>query len=163
MEEAYIYSGFLIVYFFVMSVLWIVMYVSTWFIFQKAGEKGWKSIIPVYNNYIFVKISGKPLYYFWIMWLPLIFMCVFYANMIVQQLGDPFLNVGFRMVIAIALVITGIISIVYNVRVVIALCDRFGISRWFTLAMFTVPIIALPVLAFGDYKYSPMYVEDING
>lgn len=31
-----------------------------WKIFEKAGEEGWKAIIPIYNLYIITKIVGKP-------------------------------------------------------------------------------------------------------
>lgn len=34
----------------------ILLIVAMWRIFQKAGEAGWKSIIPLYNLYTFVKI-----------------------------------------------------------------------------------------------------------
>jgi hypothetical protein len=33
--------------------------IGTWLLFEKAGEKGWKSLIPVYNTYILCKISDK--------------------------------------------------------------------------------------------------------
>ena len=34
--------------------------VAMWRIFEKAGEKGWKSLIPIYNSWILFEISGKP-------------------------------------------------------------------------------------------------------
>jgi len=39
--------------------------VADWRIFQKAGQGGWKSLIPVYSNYIRCKISWRPLW-FWV-------------------------------------------------------------------------------------------------
>ena len=38
----------------------ILMITSLWKIFTKAGRPGWKSIIPFYNFYILLKISGRP-------------------------------------------------------------------------------------------------------
>ena len=32
-----------------------------WIIFEKAGRKGWESLIPLYNLYVFFKIIGRPL------------------------------------------------------------------------------------------------------
>ena len=45
--------------------------VCMWKLFEKAGEPGWKCLIPIYNAYIFMKIcwEGK---YFWIMLLLLL-------------------------------------------------------------------------------------------
>ena len=36
----------------------VYLVVAMWKIFTKAGEKGWKSIIPIYNIVILFKISG---------------------------------------------------------------------------------------------------------
>lgn len=55
----------------------IVIIISLWKIFQKAGEKGWYAIVPIYNLYILTKIIGKKwwwviLYiipYFGIIWI----------------------------------------------------------------------------------------------
>lgn len=33
---------------------------SMWKIYEKAGEEGWKSIIPIYNLITLMKIVGKP-------------------------------------------------------------------------------------------------------
>ncbi len=46
--------------------LLVVQIVAYWKIFEKAGEPGWKAIIPVYSDYILYKIAWgvKP---FWIL------------------------------------------------------------------------------------------------
>ena len=36
------------------------MIVALWKIFTKAGEPGWKSIIPIYNIIMLLKIVGRP-------------------------------------------------------------------------------------------------------
>lgn len=41
-------------------VIIVVAIVAMWKIFTKAGEAGWKSIIPIYNMYILLKIVGRP-------------------------------------------------------------------------------------------------------
>ncbi len=38
-------------------VVMVVMIVAMWKIFEKAGEAGWKSLIPFYNTYILFKIA----------------------------------------------------------------------------------------------------------
>lgn len=35
----------------------ILLIVALWKVFEKAGEKGWKSLIPLYNLYIYCKIA----------------------------------------------------------------------------------------------------------
>ena len=36
----------------------VISYIGMWKCFEKAGEKGWKAIIPFYNYAILYKISG---------------------------------------------------------------------------------------------------------
>jgi Family of unknown function (DUF5684) len=46
--------------FYFWSVLGIVEIIGLWMVFVKAGERGWKAIIPFYNLYILCKITGRP-------------------------------------------------------------------------------------------------------
>lgn len=34
--------------------------VAGWKVYTKAGEEGWKSLIPIYNTYVLLKIVGRP-------------------------------------------------------------------------------------------------------
>ena len=47
---------------------WILQIIANWRIFIKAGEDGWKSIIPIYGDYISYKIAWQPAYF----WLTLV-------------------------------------------------------------------------------------------
>ncbi len=42
----------------VMLAVTAILIIATWKIFTKAGEEGWKSIIPIYNLYVFGKIAA---------------------------------------------------------------------------------------------------------
>ncbi len=55
------YGNILTVYGYLsITVLMLLTPVSLWFIFEKAGERGWKILIPIYNVYIYLKICGHP-------------------------------------------------------------------------------------------------------
>jgi hypothetical protein len=45
-------------------VLSLVAYVLTviglWVVFEKAGEQGWKAVIPIYNLYVTLKVVRRP-------------------------------------------------------------------------------------------------------
>lgn len=49
--------------FFVLNYIFEV--VACWCIFEKAGKHGWKSLIPIYSNYIRYQIAWRPLW-FWV-------------------------------------------------------------------------------------------------
>ena len=43
-----------------------------WKLFTKAGEAGWKCLIPIYNYYIMLKIGGKPGWWILLMFIPFV-------------------------------------------------------------------------------------------
>lgn len=54
----------------------VLMLVSMWKIFEKAGRQGWEGIIPIYNVYVMLQIINRP----W--WWLLIIIFVPIANLV---------------------------------------------------------------------------------
>ena len=44
--------------------LYAVYVIGLWKLFKKAGKQGWEAIIPFYNTYVLVEISGLNWWYF---------------------------------------------------------------------------------------------------
>lgn len=114
------FTGFTAVLCLVFAILQII---ATWRIFTKAGEEGWKSIIPIYNLVILYKISGMS------PWLVLIYLCSFIP--VIGFLG------------ALAL------TIVQEVK----LCKNFGKGSGFTVGMVLLPSIFSLILGFDSSKF----------
>jgi signal peptidase I len=51
-------------------ILIILPYVGLWKLFEKAGEPGWQAIIPLYNFYVMIKLSGRPAWWFILLLIP---------------------------------------------------------------------------------------------
>jgi len=51
----------------IVGLIWVaiivLMIVSAWKVFTKAGQPGWAAIIPIYNIVVLLKIVGKPLWW----------------------------------------------------------------------------------------------------
>ena len=62
--------------------------VSMWYMFEKAGEHGWISLIPIYNLLIIIKIAGKP--WWWIFLLLIPGVNVVFLVLIYDGLSDAF-------------------------------------------------------------------------
>ena len=43
-----------------------------WLIFEKAGEAGWKAIIPIYNIYVLLEIVGRPGWWVILYFIPVV-------------------------------------------------------------------------------------------
>lgn len=50
----------------------VLVLVSMWKIFEKAGRQGWEGIIPFYNMYVLLLIIKKPLWWFIMYFIPLV-------------------------------------------------------------------------------------------
>lgn len=66
----------------------LLIVVSMWKIFTKAGKPGWASIIPIYNLIVWLDIVGKPTW--WIILLLIPFVNIVIIVMITHQLSLSF-------------------------------------------------------------------------
>lgn len=68
----------------------VVTLVSMWMIFEKAGRKGWESIIPIYNILILIKIIGKPWWWIILFLIPIvnIVFAVWAINLLSKAFGQ---------------------------------------------------------------------------
>ncbi len=64
-----------------MFLVWLIVViffvVILWKIFTKAGEAGWKSLIPIYNTIILLKIAGKPWWWILLLFVPFVNIVVY--------------------------------------------------------------------------------------
>ncbi len=116
-------------------VVWgILTIIAFWKVFAKAGESGWKSLIPYYNAYILFKISWKPV--------------MFWAYLA--------LSVVLMLTTASVPVLAGLCSVALFVLYVIAmiqLAKSFGKGVGFGVGLILLNTIFIMILAFGSAKY----------
>lgn len=60
----------------------VLMVAAHWRLYAKAGKPGWASLVPIYNMIVYLQIAGKPLWWFFLYFVPLVnivisFMTVF--------------------------------------------------------------------------------------
>ena len=114
-------------------IVYVLFIIAWWKIFTKAGEAGWKSLIPIYNIYIYCKLIGIN---FWI-----------YA------LAIPF-GLGILTAIVPALaVLASVYSIFFAIYQAIKLGDAFKKSTAFKVGLVLLSGIFILILAFGKDKY----------
>lgn len=105
-------------------VIAIFMIASFWKLFTKAGEPGWAAIVPIYNLYVYIKISGKPMW-----WLAVILL----AGII--PIVGPFAALAGQIIVGIGV------------------AEKFGKSQGFGVGLGLLSIVFVPILAFGDAVY----------
>lgn len=75
-----------------MLLSFIATIVGLWKLFEKAGEQGWKVLIPVYNLYIWLKIIKKPMWWFVFLIIP--FINVFVVLLMIVEIVKCFKKYG---------------------------------------------------------------------
>jgi hypothetical protein len=72
----------------------VLMIVSMWKIFEKAGKPGWACIIPIYNIIVLLEIIGKPWWWLLLMIIPVvnIIFLIWATNLLSKSFGQ---GVGF--------------------------------------------------------------------
>jgi signal peptidase I len=53
-------------------VLFVIPSFGAYFMFKKAGQPDWKGATPVYNTYEMLRLSGRPVYWFYLQFIPVI-------------------------------------------------------------------------------------------
>lgn len=57
---------------------YILTVIGMWAVFTKAGESGWKAIIPIYNLYVLRRVAGKSFLWFLLLFVPVLNVLVFF-------------------------------------------------------------------------------------
>ena len=124
-----------------LCVLYILLVIAQWKIFEKAGEAGWKSLIPIYNIYILYKISGIKNWFWW---------------GILISFGTSFLSGVAGSASTAGLVISiigGICYLIINIWLLYRLAKAFGEGLLFTIGLVFLPTIFTLILGFSSMEY----------
>jgi hypothetical protein len=105
--------------FFLLFIFYIIMIVSCWVVFKKAGEPGWAAIIPFYSLWVLARVADKPGYY----GLSII------GLSFIPKIG------GFASSVMFAILCFGVAA-------------RFNRGKLFGVGLFFFPYVFYPVLAF---------------
>ncbi len=124
--------GMFLVFIFAMALIFLVLkVVGRWKMFDKAGEEGWKAIIPIYNTYTQCKITGISAY-----WIFIIFIGYLLSSFI-RPLG----------------IITNIVCVYFSVILAISTARSFGKSDGIGLGLFLLSPIFNMIIGCDSSKY----------
>lgn len=92
----------------ILGLIWlaivVLVVVSWWKIFTKAGQPGWAAIIPIYNVYVWLQIIGKPWWWLLLLLIPVVGLVIWILMLV--ELAKVFgKGVGF----AIGMLLLGIV------------------------------------------------------
>jgi hypothetical protein len=136
------FLSYFAVIFGLIAILAIVLFtVAEWKILTKAGEKGWKSLIPFYNIFISHHIAGMSHVWFIaevIVWIcEIVFEIIKLPHFVVFWFG----------------IATGIFTLISELIHAIKMCNCFEKGTGFKIGMVLFPNLFTMIIAFGKAEY----------
>ena len=146
-------GGMAVMMVFAVLVVWVLYIVARWKIFTKAGEAGWKSIIPIYSDYVQWRIGWNKIGLFWAM-----IACVLVGYLMISMSG--FSTTTYAMTTgSVNMVLFGIGLLVFIAGAVLELISvyklmqSFGCSVGLFVCYIFLNVVALMILGFGKSEY----------
>lgn len=116
-------AGFVAGYMWVILIILVLTIIAQWKIFTKAGQAGWKCLIPIYNTVVLFRISGiSP---WWVLG---------YLAAIIPGVG-------------------GLITLGITIYAMIMLAKAFGKGAGFTVGLILLNTVFILILGFGSSQY----------
>lgn len=130
-------------------IIWLIHITALWRIFNKAGNSGWKSLIPVYSQYLLFRIAGKPLLF------PIVFIFII-AQTFLNITSVYFTNDDSRFILLALwgiVIILGIITAIIYIDYSYSLSKAFGHGIAFAFGLIFLEPLFILILAFGRSQY----------
>lgn len=140
---------FMVVIIIISLVIAILKLIGTWKMLTKAGESGWKSLIPFYNQWTLCKVAGISPY--WVL------------EIIVVSMINTVLNgiLGSNVISGILSLIVYANTIYFWVILSISLAKSFGKDTGFGVATVFFSFITYPMMGMGSATYAgPTPIND---
>ena len=135
---AAIFAGFGLIACIIGFICWIIKTIALWKAFTKAGEAGWKAIIPIYHTYIEYKIADMKNWFWYGLAIAVIFWII--AAFIPDQQ---------QLLTDIACAIVWIIYIIVTFK----FARKFGWGVFTSILFVLFYPICILILGFGNSKY----------
>ena len=123
-------------------VLGILLIIAHWKMFTKAGEPGWKSIIPIYSDFVLFKLVWD-VQNFWI------YLGLGCGASLLSNIAQ---NTQNNILYALASIVA-IGALVWYVRLSLNTAKAYGKSTGFGVGLILLPTIFTLILGFGDSRY----------
>jgi len=143
-------------------VIWVLLIIAYWKMFTKAGEPGWKSIIPIYSSYVLYKITWTTKDFF--IWfgsavLGLVFASIGGYNVSsITSTGRVVTtttsgNETLTTIMSILALVALLICLIWSIRQCFKMAAAYGKGAGFGFGLLLLPTIFTLILGFGSAEY----------
>jgi heme/copper-type cytochrome/quinol oxidase subunit 2 len=152
---ASVFVGALMIAMALLAVFWVLTVIARWFMFAKAGEKGLKSLIPVYSDYTLFKLVWNTKS-FWI-WFGLAAITLittgFSGQYVLTANGQLVVATPPSMFMSTLSFVASIGCLFWSAMLSLRTALAYGKLPSFGIGLFLLPNIFSLILAFGSAEY----------
>lgn len=126
----------------------VVITISQWRIYGKAGQPGWACIVPIYNVLVLLDIIRKPR--IWLVYVLIAAVIQGIMSSMNVESGDANNQSLWMTILGL---VASLVSVVLGLRITHGLATAFGKQVGFTIGLVLLPFVFFPILAFGSATY----------
>lgn len=127
----------------IILVIIVIYFIGLWKMFQKAGKQGWEAIIPFYNSWTLVEISGLSWWWFFL---------------VIADLLESILQLDNLATICSLVSIVASFFCNYNIS------KKLHQGTGFAILMTLFPFVLIPMIGFSNhYQFDHSVVVSENG
>ena len=133
----------------------VLLIIAHWKMFTKAGEKGWKSLIPIYSDYILYKLTWSP-GAFWLFVVISVLTAVFGAlsgTFVISSGGEVVATGTGNTVFSILTLVTSAIACIIHIMLQVKIAVAYDRGTGTALGLIFLPNIFSLYLGFGSAQY----------
>lgn len=170
-EPTTLINATLVVFISTVSIYFVIFYalfiIASWRIFEKAGEKGWKALVPLYNMYLMFKIVGMKSWFWGMIALTFVVSIITTIDGFVGLTSIKDVNVTtFDFQSHIVTFITLLVNFCINVYVLTIYGLRtskvFNHGIGYAIGLVLVPNVFWLILGFGKSKYNKKVLKEFT-
>ena len=156
--------GTISIYFVIFYTLFII---SSWRIFEKAGENGWKALVPFYNMYIIFKIVGMRNWFWTMIGLSIVVTIIttidgFVGLTSIKDVDVKTFDFQGHLVTFITLLVFFCINVYVLCRYSWRTSKVFGHDIGWAIGLLLLPNVFWLMLGFGKSKYSKKALKSLS-
>ena len=132
----------------------VFLIIAYWKMFTKAGEAGWKSIIPIYHAYVLFKITWTTkdfLIWFGSGVLGAVFLA--FSGIVTSSGQIDTSSSGGNMVMVILALVALLACLIWSIRLCFKTAAAYGKGAGFGFGLLIFPTIFTLILGFGSAEY----------
>lgn len=137
-------------------ILGIIYIIASWKILEKAGEPGWKALIPIYNVYIMFKIVNMKSWFWWLICINFCASIMLSIDGIYTMTQEQLANFNLldHPTTFLAIIIAAVAEIWVGFTHAWRIAKVFGHGCGYTIGLIFLPNIFQLILGFGSSKYN---------